>query len=100
MICPECKNEKDCSFCENTGEVSEILNKLHNLGFRESSDQDGIYRLYLQKALNQIETISVEIVKISNDLVLSKIKSSGSSNLIENNNLDSVERVINYLYRN
>lgn len=100
MICPECKNEKDCGFCENTGEVSEKLAKLHNLGFRETSNQDGVYRLFIQKALNQIETISVEIVIINNDLALSKIKSSGSSNLIEHNKLDSVESVINFLYSN
>ncbi len=100
MICPQCKNESECAFCENTGEVSEQLNKLYELGFKVDGSYNKEYRIYLQKALNELETISIDIVKNDDKLEITRIESSGPRDIIVYFNLDSVEQVIKFLRNN
>lgn len=97
MICPQCKNKRECDFCESTGEVSEQLEKLYLLGFRFKQKFQNEYRIYLQKALNQYQTISVDIVKENGLLQIASIDSSGPYVIAEYEQLDSIEKIINYL---
>lgn len=98
MICPQCKNEENCNFCENTGNVSELQFKLYDLGFRIKEDEVD-YRLRLNKVYSHLETLSLEVSKKEDILNISKIDYNGPYQLLQTGNLDTIERMIAFLYR-